>query len=65
MSRIAAFGFAVAAMLAFNVGATAQQPTELRLAIWGPPQTYFYAEVVYPWVDAVNRDSQGAIEIKS
>jgi len=65
MSRITVFGIAAAAMLVLNVGASAQQPTELRLATWGPPQTYFYTEVVYPWVDAVNRDSHGAIEIKN
>ena len=40
------------------------EPVQLKLATFGPPQSYFYAEVVIPWMEAVNRDAGGTIEIK-
>jgi TRAP-type C4-dicarboxylate transport system substrate-binding protein len=40
------------------------QPTQLKLATFGPPQSYFYVEVVIPWMEAVNRDSAGTVDIK-
>jgi TRAP-type transport system periplasmic protein len=40
------------------------QPVPLKLATFGPPQSYFYAEVVIPWMEAVNRDSDGAVDIR-
>jgi TRAP-type C4-dicarboxylate transport system substrate-binding protein len=43
---------------------TAAQPVPLKLATFGPPQSYFYAEVVIPWMEAVNRDSNGTVAIK-
>jgi len=40
------------------------EPVQLKLATFGPPQSYFYAEVLIPWMEAVNRDSNGAVNIK-
>jgi TRAP-type C4-dicarboxylate transport system substrate-binding protein len=40
------------------------QPLQLKLATFGPPQSYFYAEVLIPWMEAVNKDSNGTVEIK-
>jgi TRAP-type C4-dicarboxylate transport system substrate-binding protein len=45
-------------------GIAAAQPVALKLATFGPPQSYFYAEVLIPWMEAVNRDSGGAVDIK-
>jgi TRAP-type C4-dicarboxylate transport system substrate-binding protein len=45
-------------------GAVHAQPVPLKLATFGPPQAYFYAEVVIPWMEAVNRDSGGTVDIK-
>jgi TRAP-type C4-dicarboxylate transport system substrate-binding protein len=44
-------------------GASAQ-PAQLKLATFGPPQSFFYAEVVVPWAEAVSRDSAGTVDIK-
>lgn len=40
------------------------QAVPLKLATFGPPQSYFYVEVLIPWMEAVNRDSNGTVEIK-
>ena len=40
------------------------EPVPLNLATFGPPQSYFYVEVLIPWMQAVNRDAQGAVDIK-
>src|SRR5580692_9903777 len=40
------------------------EPLQLKLATFGPPQSYFYVEVLIPWMEAVNRDSHGAVNIK-
>jgi len=56
-------GIALSAWLATASLAQAQ-PIELKLATFGPPQSYFYVEVLIPWLEAVNRDSNGAVNIK-
>ena len=45
-------------------GVAAAEPVQLKLATFGPPQSYFYAEVLIPWMEAVNRDSNGTVNIK-
>ena len=45
-------------------GANAQQPLQLKMATVGPPNAYFYTEVLIPWMEAVNRDSQGTLNIR-
>lgn len=40
------------------------QPVALKLATFGPPQSYFYVEVLIPWLEAVSRDSNGTVDIK-
>ena len=52
----------LAALLA--AGSAAAQPAQLKLATFGPPQSFFYVEVVLPWAEAVSRDSGGTVEIK-
>lgn len=47
-----------------TIATASAQPIELKLATFGPPQSYFYKEVVIPWIAAVNRDSNGTVEIK-
>jgi TRAP-type C4-dicarboxylate transport system substrate-binding protein len=54
---------AFSAGIAFSTGANAE-PVQLKLATFGQPQAYFLAEVVIPWMEAVNRDAGGAVEIK-
>jgi TRAP-type C4-dicarboxylate transport system substrate-binding protein len=49
-------------VLAFS-GAAWAQPVQLKLATFGPPQSYFYAEVVLPWAEAVSKDSGGTVQI--
>jgi TRAP-type C4-dicarboxylate transport system substrate-binding protein len=61
LRRIA--GFAAAIWLSTMAFANAQ-PIEMKLATFGPPQSYFYVEVLIPWLEAVNRDSQGTVDIK-
>jgi TRAP-type C4-dicarboxylate transport system substrate-binding protein len=47
-----------------HLSLAAAEPIPLKLATFGPPQSYFYVEVVIPWMEAVNRDAGGAVEIK-
>jgi TRAP-type C4-dicarboxylate transport system substrate-binding protein len=55
-------GLACSAFLSLAAVAQAQ-PVELKLATFGPPQSYFYVEVLIPWLEQVNRDSQGTVHI--
>ncbi|MCC6474544.1 MAG: TRAP transporter substrate-binding protein [Burkholderiales bacterium] len=52
-----------ACALALLTGAAAAQ-TELKLATFGPPTSYFYVDTVLPWAEAVSKDSGGTITIK-
>lgn len=52
-----------AALLALSLPAAAA-PLELKLATFGPPRSYFYVEVLIPWLEAVNKESNGTVEIK-
>jgi TRAP-type C4-dicarboxylate transport system substrate-binding protein len=54
---------AFVAAIAGSTGALAE-PIQLKLATFGPPQSFFYVDVLIPWMEAVNRDAGGAIEIK-
>ena len=45
-------------------GLAVAQTLQLKLATFGSPQAYFYAEVLIPWMEAVNRDSNGTVNIK-
>ena len=49
LRRIA--GMACAAFLSMAAIAHAQ-PVELKLATFGPPKSYFYVEVLIPWLEA-------------
>lgn len=49
---------------AMALGAPAHAATELKLGTFGPPQSFFYVEVVVPWLNAVNKDAGGAVAIK-
>ena len=40
------------------------QPIEMKLATFGPPQSYFYKDVLIPWMNAVSQDSNGTVDIK-
>jgi TRAP-type C4-dicarboxylate transport system substrate-binding protein len=53
----------MAGAMLLGAGASAE-PTQLKLATFGPPQSYFYVEVLIPWAEAVSRDSNGTIDIK-
>src|ERR1700761_7552362 len=61
LCRVAAAGVPV---LLGTIGGANAQPLQLKLATFGPPQSYFYAEVLIPWMDAVNKDSNGTLDIK-
>src|SRR5258708_38363656 len=54
----------IAAVWISATSATFAQAVPLKLATFGPPQSYFYVEVLIPWMDAVNRDSNGTVDIK-
>jgi TRAP-type C4-dicarboxylate transport system substrate-binding protein len=53
---------AVGALLLMAGTAAAQ--TELKLATFGPPNSFFYVDTVLPWAEAVSKDSGGTITIK-
>ena len=42
----------------------ASEPVKLKLGTWGPAKSFFYVEVIDPWIAKVNRDSEGTLEIK-
>lgn len=54
----------VGALLVALPGVAGAAPLELKLATFGPPQSYFYVEVLIPWLEAVNKDSNGTVDIK-
>ena len=54
----------VGALLLALPGVACAAPLELKLATFGPPQSYFYVEVLIPWLEAVNKDSNGTVDIK-
>jgi TRAP-type transport system periplasmic protein len=54
---------AVVALFLAAVSASAD-PVQLKLATFGPPDSYFYVEVLIPWLEAVNKDSEGTLNIK-
>jgi TRAP-type C4-dicarboxylate transport system substrate-binding protein len=54
---------AVVALILAAVSASAD-PVQLKLATFGPPDSYFYVEVLIPWLEAVNKDSEGTLNIK-
>jgi len=54
--------FAVASLWLAGIGNA--EPVQLKLATFGPPQSYFYVEVLIPWMEAVNRDAHGTVNIK-
>lgn len=55
--------FAMAA--AFNCGAAAADSVTLKLSFFGPSAEVNYAEVIKPWVDAVNADPSGAVHVEA
>lgn len=55
--------FVLFAALLAAAPATAE-PLALKLGTWGPPTSYFYVDVIEPWIERVNRDSQGTLAIK-
>ena len=61
LSRIV--GMVGAALLA-TIAVAGAQPIEMKLATFGPPQSYFYKDVLIPWMNAVNQDSNGTVDIK-
>jgi len=58
--RAAALGVALAGAM----GVVNAEPLQLKLATFGPPNSYFYVEVLIPWIEAVNRDSNGTLNIR-
>ena len=62
MPRLTALAGLAGAMLIAAGSADAQ--TQLKLATFGPPQSFFYQEVVIPWAEAVSKDSAGTVDIK-
>ena len=42
----------------------AAEPLALKLGTWGPPTSFFYVDVIDPWIERVNADSQGTLAIK-
>lgn len=53
---------AACALAMLGGGAAAQ--TELKLATFGPPNSFFLVDTVMPWAEAVSRDSGGTVTIK-
>jgi len=47
-----------------GIGAASAETVQLKLATFGPPTSYFYTDTVIPWMEAVNRDSGGAVNIR-
>ncbi|HEY3920134.1 MAG TPA: TRAP transporter substrate-binding protein [Stellaceae bacterium] len=47
-----------------TIAVAGAQPIEMKLATFGPPQSYFYKDVLIPWMNAVNQDSNGTVDIK-
>jgi TRAP-type C4-dicarboxylate transport system substrate-binding protein len=60
-ARIGAYFCLAASIAASSVQA---EPLHLNLATFGPPQSYFYVEVLIPWMEAVNQDSHGTVDMK-
>jgi TRAP-type C4-dicarboxylate transport system substrate-binding protein len=55
----------LAATIAASVSASAfAEPVQLKFAYPGPPQSKTYSEGVLPWLEQVNKESGGTIEIK-
>ncbi len=54
----------IVSIAAVAFAGTASAATELKLATFGPPNSFFYVEVVLPWAAAVSKASGGTIEIK-
>ena len=55
--------FACAAALLAAASASAE-PVQLRFAYAGSPQSGIAAIAISPWIEKVNRDSEGALEVK-
>lgn len=53
-----------AACAVMMLAGTAAAQTELKLATFGPPNSFFYVDTVLPWAEAVSKDSGGTITIK-
>lgn len=53
----------IGAFLWLAAGSGSAETLQLKLATFGPPQSYFYVEVLIPWMEAVNRDARGAVNI--
>jgi len=53
---------AIVSVLATTPGVA--QPVELKLGTFGPPSSFFIKEVIEPWIERVNRDSQGTLTIR-
>jgi TRAP-type C4-dicarboxylate transport system substrate-binding protein len=48
----------------FAAAPATAEPLALKLGTWGPPTSFFYVDVIDPWIERVNRDSQGTLAIK-
>jgi TRAP-type C4-dicarboxylate transport system substrate-binding protein len=53
-----------AALLATTVAPARAEPVQLKFAYPGPPQAKTYSQGVLPWLEQVNKESGGTIEIK-
>src|SRR6185436_11244594 len=53
-----------AALAVVAAAPVAAEPLALKLGTWGPPTSFFYVDVIDPWIERVNRDSQGTLAIK-
>jgi TRAP-type transport system periplasmic protein len=53
-----------AALAVLVAAPVAAEPLALKLGTWGPPTSYFYVDVIDPWIERVNHDSQGTLAIK-
>jgi TRAP-type C4-dicarboxylate transport system substrate-binding protein len=40
------------------------EPTQLKFAFMPPPQSPYISQAIQPWIDAVQKDAPGAVEVK-
>jgi TRAP-type C4-dicarboxylate transport system substrate-binding protein len=57
-------GSVAALAVVIAAGPALGAPVELKFSYPGPPQAKTYAEGVLPWIEQVNKEAGGAIEIK-
>jgi len=62
--RILSFVAGATALTAVSVAAFADEPLQLRYGDPGPPDASIHTQLVAPWADKVNKESDGTLSVK-